>query len=218
MASAAMTLEMQERILENAVSSPAVAMMRLSLEIERQLRLLLATLGRLRDYTGQSPSEALDLIGKSNEGSFIPTELRDTITTFWDLRNRVVHGSGPQQGFAMRAVDYGLRILRMLSAIPRPSRIVRWAQVPLCSDEACNRLRTDVRGVILESFGPKGESHGLHIHPSRRQYVEGQSLTWEWSFENPGWDETWYKDPMSKEIKLAWPESLEFIGRPLDQI
>jgi hypothetical protein len=217
MASAAMTLEVEEKILEDAISSPAVAMMRLSLEIDRQLRLFLATLGRLKDYTGQSPSEALGLVEKSMIGH-IPAELRDTVKSFWDLRNRVVHGSGSQQGYAMRAVDYGLRILRMLRAIPRPSRIVRVSSVPLCSDSACDRLRTDVRGVILEDFGYKGESQGLHIYPSKNSYVSGQSLTWEWDLTGPGWDATWYRDPFSNEIKLAWSDSLEYVGRPLELV
>jgi ribosomal protein S6E (S10) len=115
----------EAKILEEAIQSPAVAMMRLSLEVDRQLRLILAVIGQLKDYTGQSPSEALDLIGKSIEGSAIPVELRDTLKSFWNLRNMVVHGGNAQQGFAMRALDYGFRILRMLQAIPRPSYVVR---------------------------------------------------------------------------------------------
>ena len=206
----------EPKILEEAIQSPAVAMMRLSLEIDRQLRLILAVVGRLKDYTGQSPSEALDLIG-SVEGSSIPPELRDTLKSFWDLRNRVVHSGAPQDGFAMRALDYGFRILRMLQAIPRPSYIVI-SEVFVCSDPACNIPRPDVRGVILEDFGSKGESHGRHVRPSRKHYISGQSVSWEWDLRGPGWGATWYRDPQTNEIKSAWGESLEFVGRPLDEI
>jgi hypothetical protein len=218
MASYPMPLEVEEQILENAISSPAIAMMRLSLEIDRQFRLILADVGLLKDYSGQSPIEALDVMARSVDGSTIPTELRDIIVSFWDLRNRVVHSSVPQQGYAMRAVDYGLRILRILRAIPRPSRIVRHAGVPLCSDRLCNNLRPDVRGVILESFGPRGENHGSKIHPSHRDYQEGQSVSWEWNINGESWDDTWYRDPATNEIKYAWTRSLEFVGRPLDLI
>ncbi len=217
MASPAITLDVEEKILEDAIASPAVAMMRLSLEVDRELRLILATLGRLKDYAGPSPTEALDLIEKSGQG-LIPQELRATLKDFWNLRNMVVHGPGSKQHFAMRAVDYGLRILRMLRAIPRPWRIVRAENVPLCSDSKCVRLMPDVRGVILESFSHQGESHGLHIYPSRIRYILGQKLSWEWDTTGEGWNETWYKDPFSDEIKLAWSESMEFVGRPLERI
>jgi hypothetical protein len=192
-------------------------MMHLSLEVDRQLRLLLAVIGRLKDYSGQSPNEALDLIAKSIEGSLIPSELRDTIRSFWDLRNRVVHGGNAQQGLAMRSLDYGFRILRMLHAIPRPSYIVV-AIVPVFSDSSCKLMRRDVNGVILESFDPKNNSHGLHIHATRKTYSPGQSLSWEWDTAVEGWDETWFRDPKSNEIKLAWSEASEFIGRPLETI
>lgn len=208
----------EEKILEEAVQSPAVAMMRLSLEIDRQLRLLLAVIGRLQAYTGQSPSEALDLIGKSIEGSHVPVELGATLKNFWELRNIVVHGGGGSQtGFAMRAVDYGFRILKMLQTIPRPSYVVV-AAVSLFSDPTCNNLRRDVHGVILESFGLKGENYGRNPHPSRKDYVQGQSVSWEWDLRGPGWGETWYRDPQTNEIKYAWTDSLEFIGRPLELV
>ncbi|MGA3011819.1 MAG: hypothetical protein ABSD72_16290 [Terracidiphilus sp.] len=214
-------LGFEEKILEEAIQSPSIAMMRLSLEIDRQLRLILAVIGRLKEYFGQSPSDALDLIAKSNAGNFIPSELRDTLNNFWDLRNVVVHGGRANDNLSMRSVDYGLRILRMLQAIPRPSFIVI-AVVNVFSDRMCTVMRQDVRGVILESFGPNGEKSGTQIHPSRREYTIGQSVSWEWDLAgNPwesGWGETWYRDPDSGEIKLAWSQSLEFIGRPLELI
>jgi hypothetical protein len=192
-------------------------MMRLSLEIDRQLRLILAVIGRLKEYFGQSPSDALDLIAKSIAGNFIPSELRDTLNNFWDLRNVVVHGGRANDNLSMRSVDYGLRILRMLETIPRPSFIVV-AIVIVFSDAACSVPRQDVSGVILEHLGPNGEQSGQHIHPSRKNYSQGQSVSWEWDLTGGGWGNTWYRDPKSGEIKSAWGESLEFIGQPLELI
>jgi hypothetical protein len=214
-------LGFEEKILEEAIQSPSVAMMRLSLEIDRQLRLILAVIGRLKEYYGPSPSDALDLIAKSNTGEFIPSELRDTLKNFWDLRNVVVHGGRASENLSMRSIDYGLRILRMLQAIPRPIFIVV-AIVIIFSDKMCTVPRQDVSGVILESLGQNGEKLGRHIHPSRKEYIPGQSVSWEWDMTgNPresGWGETWYRDPDSGEIKSAWSASLEFIGRPLESI
>jgi hypothetical protein len=208
---------LDERILEVAIQSPAAAILRLSFEVDRQLRLILAVIGRLNDYTGSSPNEALDLIAMSNVKPGIPPALRDTLRNFWDLRNLLVHGKETGEGLAMRSVDYGLRILRMLQAIPRPSFIVI-ASVMVFSDAACAIERQDVSGVILEHLGPNSENYGRHIHPSRKDYIQGQSVSWEWDRTGIGWGKTWYRDIESGEIKSAWCESLEFIGRPLESI
>ncbi len=164
----------EEKILEEAIQSPSTAMMRLSLEIDRQLRLILAVIGRLKDYSGRSPSEAIDLISLSNEGSAIPSELRETITAFWDLRNRVVHGSSSDHGYAMRAIDYGFRIIRMIQTIPRPKFIVVAAGVPLYSDSNCAIRRPDINGVILEHLGSKGKTSDRTYIPAARTIRRGK--------------------------------------------
>jgi hypothetical protein len=207
----------EEKVLEMAAHSPAAAMMRLSLEVDRQLRLILAVIDRLKDYAGKSPSEALDLIAQTAVGSAIPSELRDTLDNYWVLRNQVVHSGASSSVFALRAVDYGLRIVRMLQSIPRPSFIVT-ANVPIFTDRECVQPRRDVQGVLLNLFGSNGENHGRHIFPTRRKYVAGQSVSWEWDRAGIGWGATWYRDLESDKPKSAWSESLEFIGRPLDEI
>lgn len=207
----------EERILEDAIQSPSLAMMRLSIEIDRQLRLILAVIGRLREYAGQSPSEALDLIAKSALRETVPPSLRETLKEFWNLRNLLVHRNNPNESLAIRSVDYGLRIVRMIQSIPRPSFVVI-KTVIIFSDTACSVPRPDVRGVILDHRGPNGESFGRHIHPSRRAYLEGQSVSWEWNLGGESWGETWYRDPNSGEIRSAWGASLEFLGRPLDEV
>jgi hypothetical protein len=211
----------EEKIFEEAIQSPSVAMMRLSLEIDRQLRLILAVIGRLKEYIGQSPNDALDLIAKSNVGNSIPSELRDTLESFWDLRNVIVHGGRAKESLSMRSIDYGFRILRMLQAIPRPSFIVV-ASVLVFSDATCSVPRQDVRGVILDHIWPNNENHVRHIHATRKDYIQGQSVSWEWDLTGNrwegGWGETWYRDPDSGETKLAWSASAEFIGRPLELI
>jgi hypothetical protein len=207
----------EEKILAEAIHSPSVAMMRLSIEIDRQLRLILAVVGRLREYSGRAPTEALDLIAKSAAKDSIPPSLREILNEFWSLRNEIVHGRNAHEGFAMRTVDYGLRILRMLQSIPRPAFIVV-KTVVVFSDNTCSIARSDVGGVILDHLGPNEQDFGHHIHPTRRSYVEGQSVSWEWNLGGEGWGESWYRDPRSGEIKYAWTSSLEFIGRPLEEI
>jgi hypothetical protein len=206
-------------VLEEALQSPSVALMRLSIEIDRQLRILLAVVGVLKDYTGSNPVLALDLLSKV-QGVTVSPELRSTVSDFWAVRNSIVHGqSRGQDGLALSALDYGLRILRILLSIPRPKRVVRYVDVPLYRDGLCQHQYSDVWGVILESYSAEGKSFGLKIHPSRLKYVPGEEVTWEWDLGGPGWDEAWYANPAKDGlVELAWNESLEFRGRKLSAV
>ncbi len=208
-------------VLQEALRSPSVALMKLSIEIDRQLRLLLGTVGRLSSYESSNPVLALDLL-RDIEGVSIPTELRNSVADFWRVRNGIVHGGDAgYEGLAVRGIDYGLRILSILVSIPRPKRIVRYADIPLYQDKFCLRQYPNVLGVILESFSAEGASHGLHIHPSTLRYTVGDEVTWEWNLDSRdhGWDETWYRNPAKGDaIELAWSGSMEFRGRPLSAV
>ncbi len=216
------TATFEQQILEEAAASPVVAIMRLTLEIDRELRKLLATTGNLSQYQGELP-DAIGLLEKAN-GIELPRELKDTLTQFWSLRNHVVH-SQVSEHLALRALDYGLRILRMVKSIPRFSYIVVRADIPVYANSACNPpAREDVRGVMLETFSPEGTPTGRHIFPTTKTYSPGESVSWEWNLQNSkGWGASWYQDPdpndpSRRTIKSAWGESLEFVGRDLENI
>jgi hypothetical protein len=216
------TATFEQQILEDAAASPIVAIMRLTLEIDRELRRLLAATGNLAQYQGELP-EAIVLLEKAN-GIELPRELKDTLTQFWSLRNQIVH-SNVSQHIALRALDYGLRILKMVKSIPRYSYIVVRADIPVYANSACNPpAREDVRGVILETFSPEGNPTGRHIFPSTKKYWPGESVSWEWNRQNEkGWGASWYQeldsnDPSRRTIKSAWGDSLEFVGRNLEDI
>jgi len=204
----------EEKTLELVVQSPAAAMMLLWSEVDRQLRLILAAVGKLESYKGQSPGEALDLIAQV---VFIPTEIRSTIDSFWRLRNMAVHGESLSSTSAVRAVDYGFRIVRMLQNIARPSLIVV-TTVPVFSDPECNRKRQGIKGVIVDHFDTKG-GYLRRVFPTRKDYSSGQSLSWEWEVNGPSFEESWYRDPESGQVKPAWRGNFsEFTGRPLEDI
>jgi len=210
------TIGFEQQILEEAASSPVVAIMRITLEIDRELRKLLASTGNLSEYQGDLP-EAISLLEKGNALQ-LPRELKDTLTQFWSLRNQVVHNQVPDH-LALRALDYGLRILRMVKSIPRHSYVVRMSGIKLYADSAATRPREDVRGVLLETLSPEGESLHKQVFPTTKTYVPGESLSWEWNLSKKrSWDETWYRDPDSMEIKPAFSASFEFIGRGLNDI
>jgi hypothetical protein len=216
------TANFEQQILEEAAGSPIVAVMRLTLEIDRELRKLLAVTGNLPEYTGELP-DAIRLLEKGDILK-LPKELRDTLTQFWSLRNHVVHGQSSDH-LALRALDYGLRILRMVRSIPRHSYVVVRSNIPVWANSVCKPpARGDIHGVILDTFSPDGECLGRQVLPTSRTYSPGESLSWEWNLQNKkGWGPSWYQetdpdDPTKREIKLAWKESLEFIGRDLNDI
>jgi hypothetical protein len=216
------TATFEQQILEEAAASPVVAIMRLTLEIDRELRKLLAATGSLSQYQGELP-EAIGLLENAN-GIELPRELRDTLTQFWSLRNHIVH-SQVSEHLALRGLDYGLRILKMVKSIPRYSYVVVRADIPVYANSTCNPpARDDVRGVMLETFSPEGKPTGRHIFPSTKTYWPGESVSWEWNRQNDkGWGPSWYQepdpsDPSRRTIKSAWGESLEFVGRNLEDI
>jgi hypothetical protein len=211
----------EQQIVEEAAASPIVAIMRLTLEIDRELRKLLGASGRLADYQGEIP-DALILL-ESSYGP-LPHEVKDVLTQFWSLRNHVVH-SNVSEHLALRALDYGLRILRMVKSIPRYSYVVVRDNIPVYDNADCRPpARSDVRGVMLETYSPEGKSQGRQVFPSTKSYSPGESVSWEWNRQNErSWGPSWYQepepsDPSKTKIASAWGESLEFVGRNLEEI
>ncbi|MGH9556342.1 MAG: hypothetical protein ACRD2Y_11025 [Terriglobales bacterium] len=209
------TIDLEKQILEDAATSPVMAIMRLSLEIDRELRKLLAVTGILDRYEAQSLPGAIELLEKHVE---LPRELGEAVNEFWSLRNIVVHGGGLVERFALRALDYGFRILRLIRTIPRHSYVVVHAGIPVYEDADCNSLRQGVHGVMLETVSPEGQSLRRQVFPTTRTHIPGRNVSWEWNKRRKGWDATWYRDPETNEPKRAWSGALEFVGRELEDV
>jgi hypothetical protein len=96
--------------------------------------------------------------------------------------------------------------------------VVTHVDLELYSDEAGKKLIPDGVAIVLEARAPAGHPGGTYVFPTtRKKYQPGQRVAWEW---NPakGFDEAWYRDPVSGEIKHAWSSAMEFSGRPLDEL
>jgi len=203
--------EATQRILEEAASSPKLALMGLSAELERESREILASSQAPDSWQGRSLRQKLARIE-------LPRELRGAIEEFRAVRNRIVHGHDTGEDDALRALDYGLRILRALNRVPRASHFVREPQVEVFADAAGEQLRSDVHGVMIDSFsGGSGEPQTQVFPTTRTHFEKGQAVAWEWDTKR-SWNESWYRDPETGEIEYAWTGALEFVGRPLHEL
>jgi len=133
------------------------------------------------------------------------------------VRNEIVHGGHTTHDDVFAALDSGIAILRALYAVPRETRVVFYADVPVYADSKAEQKRDDVHGVILESTSPGGSRKCRRIFPTTRSYKSGESVAWEWNTDN-SWPDSWYRDPESQTTKSAWNSSVEFVGRNLDTL
>jgi hypothetical protein len=232
MASTSQVSSLEDRVLCDTMNTPILALIRLTLEIDRQLRLLLAPSGQLGRYKSTNPPQAIALLNQRGVSENLPPHLTKSIEGFWRLRNQIVHMNSGGEALAARVVDTGLRVLRMLMDIPRPRFVIKHANIPLYSDQELQKQLSELRGILVQSYDWDGKDAGLHFHPSTQTYSRGMNISLEWKATSPegrplglnwshtsrdGWDSIWYRDPETGEVKSGG-SSMEFIGRDLATI
>lgn len=201
-----------ERVLTLSAQSPKAALLLLASELEREVRQLHGSLGLVsrRSVPIHQAIAELDQYG-------LPKHVPSSLRLFWDVRSRLIHGHHAGDADILSAIDSGIAILRALNAIPHEENVVYHPGVTVYSDAACTRQLQGVKGVILETTSPGGASKARRIYPSTRaNFVKDKRVSWEWSGEN-SFEDAWYRDPDTGEIKLAWNSSMEFVGRNLDE-
>jgi hypothetical protein len=202
-----------QTILDTAEASPKLALMSLAIEIEKELREIIFSQGQVNKPYTFTMSNAIRIL----EQRQFPTHLTVALRSFQKVRNQIVHSRGEiASDDILRAIDSGIVILKTLRAVPRQINIVYHPGVELYSDKECTQLIHNARGVILET-NVTGHDEKFHrIFPTTRTHFKrGQKVAWEWNSEF-SWDDAWYHDPDTGEIKLAWSGALEFVGRNLD--
>ena len=201
-------------ILEQAARSPKVALMFLSAELEKQGRLALAMRGMLQHRTTVPVSRALEELRQYG----FPPSLLSSLQLFESVRNKIVHGGPVEDDDVLRAIDSGITILRIITALPTEKNIVYNPGAKIYSDKNCLNLIGDAKGVILETLSPGGAMKTFRIFPTRRKdYEKGKQVAWEWNMGST-WGPAWYRDPDTDEIKQAWLSSAEFVGRHLEDV
>jgi len=201
-------------ILEQAATSPKVALMTLSAELEKQAIHGLAARGLLNGRPTVPLSQALIELRQYG----FPPILEGSLNLFEIVRNKIIHGADATDEDALKALDSGIIILKAVSALPREVYVVSHPGVDMFSDSACTMPFRDIKGVLLEVTSPGGVSKRKSIFPTTlTHFKKGKQVAWEWGFGR-SWPAAWYRDPDTQEIKSGWGESLEFRGRHLDDI
>jgi len=199
----------ESEILRTAGESPGAALISLSAALERELRDLLESVGHLpRSITLRRLAE------EASRVAGLPKPSRDALVQFSDVRLRLVHRRSVPPADVLRGLDSGLSTLRVIQSVPRELHSVQALGLELFSDEWGRRPINDVRGVSLLE-GDYGS--GSRVFPTRRTYRRGEVVSWEWDVHRV-WGPTWYRDSDTGEIERAWTRSVEFAGRPLEEI
>ncbi len=184
--------------------------MALSAELEARTRRLAAATGWVR-----SEGNVRMMLRRMPD---IPDILGDAIDEFWIARNKIVHGhAATDPDEALRAIDAGITIIRTLDGIgPAPSMVTE-PHVTLYEDADGRTARQDAHGVVLGTPVFDEETPLPQVVPTtHNHFVRGMEVAWEWG--STVWGRTWYRDPGTGEMRKAWDESAEFIGRDLQSV
>lgn len=199
-------------IIGEAVVSPEAALMLLTIEIEKEARLLVGSIGKLKGENYISINEAFSRL-ESHYG--LPKYLPSSLKLFLNIRNQIVHGVGADKANILSALDSGLTILKVLQSMPREIHTVDTPDVNLYTDPQCKNLLEDAKGLILISKSSNGMQSVKRIFPTTKSYFKKEMIvSWEWSNQK-SWSYIWYRDLENDKPKLAWHSSLEFIGQEL---
>lgn len=206
--------DVERKVLDEASRSPKVALILLSSELEREVRQLLATTGRLED----SHTPFLTSIQTFEKSGAIPKHVVESVKSFYQIRNRLVHGHNATDDDIIRAIDSGLTILRTIQAIPHETNAVYHPGMDVYEDPAGEKLRKNVKAVVIETLSPGGARRNLRAYPTTKSHFErGKRVAWEWNGELII-GESWYRNPDTGKLSYGWTSSMEFIGRHLEDV
>lgn len=201
-------------VLDQAVADPKIALIRLSIELERELQRLLGSMGLLGDGHRYLPvRQAIEMLNKRH--SLLPDSVVNAMDNFWQVRNLIVHGGDGSRDEVLRAIDSGLVVFMTLRSVPRVTHVVYYPAADVYTDSEGQEVRSNVKSVILEEVSRGGVLRTKHVLPTTRtDYEKGMQVTWEFN-DKVRWGESWYRDPDTQKIQYGWRDALEFVGRDI---
>ncbi|MBI2521542.1 MAG: hypothetical protein HYV97_14085 [Bdellovibrio sp.] len=202
-------------VIEAAKGSPKLGLITLAIELEQELKILIASMGLLSQVGGLSLKVMLEKLAE--RGALAPS-ITTSIKYLVDARNTAVHGGEIEPAQINSIIDMGITILRAVYSIPCEKHEVFETNIDLFSDKDLKSPVSLGKGLILKSTTASGVGFRIAIYPTTRtHFVKGRQVAWEWSFGNK-WAKTWYYDKELKGPKVAWDSSAEFIGRHIQDL
>jgi hypothetical protein len=202
-----------DTILEESARSPKAALLLLAAEMEKELKRVLFGSGWHAGHDIRGIHEGFDILARLE---VLPKHVGGSVRLFSDMRNRLIHGGNATDDDVIRAVDSGITILKALRSIPLEVHKVHHSGVDLYSDSEGKNVMVGVKGVILETTSPGAATKRHAVFPTTRDHFRrGKRVAWEWNGRNK-YGPSWFRDPDTGEIKQAFHESTEFIGRNLN--
>jgi hypothetical protein len=203
----------ETNVLKEFEHNPKIGIMLLSRDIEKEIRIILGSLGLITEKNFIRVQDSFRLL---EEKAYLPKYTTESVEIFWDLRNKLIHGKDiSNENQLIRVLDIGSTLLRTLKAIPHEINVVYHPGVNIYFDSDCTKLIENVKGVILVTTGANAVEKSYRIYPTTKHYKKGVRVSWEWNLSNI-WGEAWYIHPDLGEKKHAWTDSGEFIGRDID--
>jgi hypothetical protein len=201
--------DFESHILDLAAKDKPAALMRLAVEIEKELLILQGALG-LRNESGARGFR--EVVKQLSDRGTIGPDLRKGLLEFRSVRNKIAHSGIYDKAAVNSALDSGLRLLRLIKAIPRATYTVVDPHVDLFLDpEGLNGI-TQYHGVMVEALQPDGTKL-RHVFPAGRQFVAGERVGWDWDFTKK-YGPAYYVVPGTGPT-MAFGSSLGFVGKAL---
>ena len=206
----------QDDILKETEKDPKLGLISLAKKLEKECSNLMYQTGW---HTLTKHIQIKNSFSYLSENGIIPTNTLSSVNLFLEVRNKIIHENEEvKTDEILRVIDIGLTLLKTIQSIPREINIVYKTNIELYLDKNLTQKSQKGQGIMLTTYSPGRSIKTYRIFPTTKtHFIEGQKVAWEWSFDNI-WDECFYKDPVTNEVKSAWGSSAEFIGRTIEDL
>jgi len=206
--------DFSQHIIELSAKQPKFGLMEVDNEINNTIRKIMYNTGWNQSVNNVSIQSSLEFLVING---ILPSNILSSIKLFSNIKNKVVHGKEDiADSEIIKVIDIGMALLKTIKSIPQTTHRVYKTNVAIYQDEECKIQRSNVVGLILEEKSPGNSIINYNIYPTtNRDYKVGILLSWEWNINNT-YGKSYYVEPDTNNIKLAWDSSAEFIGKDIE--
>ena len=195
-----------KELLETAAKSPTVALIQLASGIEKLANIIWSDLD---DGTKPiRPSVRVLIDGLSH---VLPPSVPSALRTFWEVRNRIVHGRDADDHEALSALDSGISLYKSLKAFSRSYAVVIRSEIPIYTDDKTIDRIPDGTAVELD-FRSSGER--IIWPTSRKGYVPQMVVKKEFAPAGAFFN-VWIKDESTGQAIKIFDSAADFVGDPI---